>query len=142
MSEFKKNLLKNLENDVYCRIMPSKKHGVGVFAIKDIPKGKNPFKITGVSCLKGKVLNINESELKNIDTEILKMISDFYHKDEKGFYGIPYKGINANDISFYMNTSKKPNVSFKSSSKCSMVEFFTLKPVKKGHELLINYDEY
>ena len=29
---------KNLKEDVYCRIKPSKKHGVGVFAIKDIPK--------------------------------------------------------------------------------------------------------
>ena len=88
-----------------------------------------------VSCLKGKVLNINESELKNIDSEVLKMVSDFYHKDEKGFYGIPYRGINANDISFYMNTSNKPNVSFKGSSKCSMVEFFSLKPIKKGGKI-------
>ena len=41
-----------------------------------------------------------------------------------------------------MNTSNKPNVSFKGSTKCSMVEFFSLKPIKKGEELLINYDEY
>lgn len=42
----KKVLLKNLQNDIYCRIKPSKKHGVGVFAIKDIPKNTNPFKTT------------------------------------------------------------------------------------------------
>ena len=138
----KKALLKNLNEDIYCRIKPSKKHGVGVFAIRDIPKGINPFKITGIPCLKSRVLNIKDSELKNIDSEVLKMVDDFYHKDEKGIYGIPYRGLNANDISFYMNTSKHPNVSHKSTNKCSMVEFFTLKPIKKGNELLINYDEY
>ena len=34
----------NLKNNVYCRISRSKIHGVGVIAIKDIPKGINPFK--------------------------------------------------------------------------------------------------
>lgn len=35
----KQKLLQNL-NQVYCRLMPSKIHGVGVFAIKDIVKGE------------------------------------------------------------------------------------------------------
>ena len=30
----KKALINNLQNDVYCRIKPSKKHGVGVFAFR------------------------------------------------------------------------------------------------------------
>jgi len=34
--------LKRLEK-VYCRLAPSSVHGVGIFAIKDIPKGINPF---------------------------------------------------------------------------------------------------
>jgi len=73
MNDLKKKLIKNLENDIYCRIKPSKKHGVGVFAIRDIPKGINPFKITGIPCLKSRVLNVKDSELKNIDSEVLHL---------------------------------------------------------------------
>ena len=40
-----KKLLNNLKNDIYCRIKPSKKPGVGLFAIRDIPENTNPFKV-------------------------------------------------------------------------------------------------
>lgn len=138
----KKALLKNIKDDVYCRIKPSKKHGVGVFAIKDIPKNVNPFKLSGSSCLTQKIINISENDLKKIDPEVKKMIDDFYHKDDNDTYGIPYKGLNSNDISFYMNTSSNPNVGFESDKTCSMVVFKTLKKIKKGDELLINYDDF
>ena len=35
-------ILRRLER-VYCKLAPSPIHGVGIFAIKDIPKGTNPF---------------------------------------------------------------------------------------------------
>lgn len=31
-------------NKVYCKLQPSPLHGVGIFAIRTIPKGVNPFK--------------------------------------------------------------------------------------------------
>jgi SET domain-containing protein len=137
----KKALIKNLNDDIYCRIKPSKKHGVGVFAIKDIPKDTNPFKLTGNQCIKTKILNISEDEVKTLHPEVKKMVNDFYH-NEDGIYGIPYNGLNANDISFYMNTSNKPNIGFENSNNCSMVIFKTLHKIKKGEELLINYDKF
>jgi len=137
----KKALINNLQNDVYCRIKPSKKHGVGVFAIKDIPKNTNPFKVTGKECITQRTLNISSDEVNKLDKEVKKMIKDFYHEQD-GQFGIPYKGLNANDISFYMNTTKKPNVGFKSLENCSLVVFNTLKKIKKGEELLINYDSF
>ena len=137
----KKSLINNLQNDVYCRIKPSKKHGVGVFAIKDIPKNTNPFKVTGKECISSRILNIPVEEVNKLDTEVKKMVNDFYHQQD-GYFGIPYKGLNANDISFYMNTSKKPNVGFKIIENCSLVVFNTLKKIKKGEELLINYDSF
>ena len=137
----KKALIKNLKEDVYCRIKPSKKHGVGVFAIKDIPKDINPFKLTGDQCIKSKVINVSEEEVKSFPSEVKKMVNDFYH-NEDGVYGIPYKGLNANDISFYMNMSTKPNVGFESDNKCSMIIFKTLRKIKKGEELIINYDDF
>ncbi len=40
----KEELIKHLKNDVYCRLGVSKISGIGVIAIKDIPKGTNPFR--------------------------------------------------------------------------------------------------
>lgn len=137
----KKALIKNLKENVYCRIKPSKKHGVGVFAIKDIPKNVNPFLYTNNKCIKSKIINISQDEIKSIPNEVKKMIDDFYHKED-GIYGIPYKGLNANDISFYMNTSSKPNVGFESDDKCSMIVFKSLRKIQKGEELFINYDDF
>lgn len=137
----KKALIKNLKEDVYCRIKPSKKHGVGVFAIKDIPKNVNPFLHTNNKCIKSKIINISQDEIKSIPNEVKKMIDDFYHKEDD-IYGIPYKGLNANDISFYMNTSSKPNVGFESDDKCSMIVFKSLRKIQKGEELFINYDDF
>lgn len=137
----KKALIKNLKEDVYCRIKPSKKHGVGVFAIKDIPKNVNPFLHTNNKCIKSKIINISQDEIKSIPNEVKKMIDDFYHKEDD-IYGIPYKGLNANDISFYMNTSSKPNVGFESDDKCSMIIFKSLRKIQKGEELFINYDDF
>jgi SET domain-containing protein len=137
----KKALIKNLKEDVYCRIKPSKKHGVGVFAIKDIPKNVNPFLYTNNKCIKSKIINISQDEIKSIPNEVKKMIDDFYHKEDD-IYGIPYKGLNANDISFYMNTSSKPNVGFESDDKCSMIIFKSLRKIQKGEELFINYDDF
>lgn len=136
-----KSLLENLKNDVYCRIKPSKKHGVGVFAIKDIPKGVEPFKPTNSKYYKGRVLNISEDDINKLDPEVKKIVNDFYHKEDGKFY-IPYKGPNSNDLSYYMNSSSKPNVGFKSLEKSSMVIFVTKRKIKKGEELFINYDDF
>jgi len=137
----KKALIKNLKNDIYCRIKPSKKHGVGVFAIRDIPVNTNPFKITGIECVKQKILNISKEEINKLNPAVKKMIKDFYHEQDD-IFGIPYYGLNANNISFYMNTSKNPNIGFKSIKKCNMVVFSTLRKIKKGEELFINYDDF
>ena len=40
----KQTILEHLKNNIYCRLKPSKIHGVGVFAIRNIPKNTNPFK--------------------------------------------------------------------------------------------------
>ena len=60
----KKTLLSNLQNDIYCRIKSSKKHGVGVFAIRDIPKNSNPFKVSNSECMKQRLINIDEKDIK------------------------------------------------------------------------------
>lgn len=69
---YKKNkLLNNLKYDIYVRLAPSKLHGVGVVAIKDIPKGTNPFKLANksrynsIKCTKADLKNVNPAVKKN-----------------------------------------------------------------------------
>ena len=68
------------------------------------------------------------------------MLDDFYHKTD-GKYTLPKNGLNSNDISYYMNSSKNPNISFK-NEECNMVVFYSNRAIKKGEELLIDYDEF
>lgn len=138
----KKDLIKNLEKDIYCRIQPSTKHGVGVFAIKDIPKWTNPYKTTYGPCSVSRYININSEDLKNVPKGVIKILDDFIGLDEVNKYSIPIKGLNTLDISFYMNHDKNNNINIINDPKCEFTIFKTNKLIKKGEELLINYDEF
>ena len=63
----KKEVLNCLKN-TYCRLKPSKIEGVGVFAVRDIPKNINPFE--GIKNQRWYEFKL--SELKGLDKEILK----------------------------------------------------------------------
>lgn len=138
----KKALIKNLKNDTYCRLKPDSHGGVGVFAIKNIPKGVNPFHITNHKNFNQRILNIPDDEVQKMDPAVIKMISDFYVKSKDGFWGIPYKGLNANDVSFYLNNSEKPNLKIIYDDESTMMTFKTSRFINAGEELLIDYREY
>jgi hypothetical protein len=132
-------LVKNLKNDVYCRIKPDKFGGVGVFAIKDIPKGVDPFVLTKKNSIP--VVMVPDKIVKKLPQGVKKMVKDFYHK-ENGMWGIPKLGLNGNDISYYLNTSKTPNVSVVNTKSCNLMTFKTNKKIKSGQQLFINYAHY
>src|SRR3989338_6955045 len=133
MEKIKQKILINLKN-TYCRLKPSKVEGVGVFAIKNIPKGINPFK--GVKKQKWHKFQI--SELKILGKEILSLIDSFFviHKD--GSVYISDSGLNGMDISYFLNDSRHPNVKTINDGE----NFITLKKIKKGGELTVAYATY
>lgn len=131
--KIKKQLLESLQ-DTYCRLKPSTIEGVGVFAIRNIPKGVNPFK--GIKQQKWYELNIRD--LKGLDESVLEMIHAFFVVEENGDFLIPELLLNGMDISFFINNSGKPNV--KTIDKG--FTFITLRGIKKGEELTISYATY
>ena len=131
MQEIKKTI-QNLKN-TYCRIKVSKIEGVGIFAIRDIPKNIDPF----YGVVKHTWIKINPRDFENLDKEIKKMISDFFGADKKGNFYIPECGLNGIDISFFLNTSKNPNIKTKNG-----LNFKTIKKIKKGEELTVSYATY
>lgn len=137
MKNKKQEILKLLQN-TYCRLKKSKIEGVGVFAIKDIPKNKNPF--LGIKNCRWYKFDINE--LKKIDKSVLKMVDDFFVIEENNEVYIPETGLNGIDISFFVNNSKNPNLKIKPNKNNEALEFITTKKIKKGQELTVAYLTY
>ena len=128
----KKQLLKHLQEDIYCRIGRSKIHGVGVIAIRKIPKGTNPFK----KATDFNLVRFKKTELKKLDPRVKKMIVDFLSLDREDIL-VPDTGLNALDISFHMNQSKKPNVIVGENE-----DFFAARNIQEGEELTVDYSTF
>ncbi len=133
-------LLNHLKNGVYCRIGVSKVSGVGVIAIKDIPKNVNPFRTPTSECVNNKVIEIPKTELKNIDDGVKKLLDDFY--DSGKTYPVSVNGLNNMDISFYLNHSKTPNMKVIYLDNCNYNIFVSTRLIKSGEELFFDYDEF
>lgn len=126
----KARILKHLQTEVYCRLGISPVHGIGVFAIKDIPKGAKPL----VSLIKIKEYSFSKKEINKLPASVRKEIRMFcyYYKDE---YLIPSIGLNAMNMAFYMNHSKTPNVKYLKNN-----DIVALRKIKANEELFFDYD--
>lgn len=133
MNEKNKIVLENLEN-TYCRIKRSKIEGVGIFAIRDIPKGTDPF----YGCRPQKWKKVKLSELQKLDKNAQQMISAFFAMNKNEEFLIPECGLNGIDISFFLNMTKNPNVRTTDDG----TNFVTIKNIKKGQELTTSYADY
>lgn len=130
----KKQILKSLSN-TYCRLAATK-HGVGVVAIRTIPKGTDPF----INCDPfGTVVRIPEAELNTSDApeEAKQMVRDFCAL-QGGMYHVPSYGIDAIDKSFYLNHSTSPNMETLDQGET----FVAARDIQKGEELTANYELY
>jgi SET domain-containing protein len=136
----KNKLLNHLKNDIYCRIGVSKVHGVGVIAIKDIPKGIMPF--ATLSKEKDKIITITDDDIKNINPNVRKILKDFFGDKNSKVYDVYAYGPNYINISFYLNHSDKPNIDVIEDTDNNYFSFITNRKIKKGEELFINYNEY
>jgi SET domain-containing protein len=126
----RKKILNQLEKDVYCGLMPSKIEGVGVFAVRDIPRGTNPFKEKNT-----KYISIKEQQLKKLDINVMEHIKKlFVHSD--GRYWLPKHGIQTLYITHYLNHSKNPNLTTTKNADY----FLSIRDIKKGEELTVNYN--
>ncbi len=130
----KRHFLQSL-NDVWCRLAETR-HGVGVVAIRDIPKGVDPFKNCDPY---GDVLELSEKELNASEApeEAKQLVRDFCALQD-GMYFVPDYGMDAIDKSYFLNHSRKPNMITSDKGEA----FVTTRVVKKGEELTANYEQY
>jgi SET domain-containing protein len=130
MPTTKKQLFEHLHNGVYCHLGVSKLHGVGVFAIRPIPKGIEPLR----SLVRFDDVKFTHEEIKTLPPGVRREIGMFCYYDDEHVH-VPRIGLNAANLSVYLNHSKTPNVEFKKNG-----ELVSLRAIKKGEELLMDYD--
>jgi len=130
----KYKLLENLEN-TYCIIGNSKVQGIGIIAIRDIPKGIDPLPII----IPEKVTNLTEKDLETLPKEVADRVKELFIRNNK-VYSVSSSGLNGLGIIGYMNHSKEPNVALNIEAFIGgYVPWVTVKDIKKGEELFWDY---
>ncbi len=132
----KEDLIKDLENNIYCRLKSSPIQGIGVFAIRDIPKGTNPF--IGFREINYIEIPVEEIFSNNkISDEVKNLVTDLYAV-QNGQISLPNHSLNEVDIGYFMNHSETPNMEAIESGSA----FVAKKDIKKGEELTSDYRTY
>ena len=130
MPTTQKKLLEHLQSEVYCKLGVSPIHGIGVFALRPIPKGIYPLK----SYLRIKEIDISKKLIKDLPKGVRQQIDTFCYYDKKKV-SIPTIGLNSFDMAVYLNHSKTPNLRFKKAGV-----LVSLRDIAEGEELFIDYD--
>ena len=116
---------------LYTRLRPSPGKGIGVFAIRDIPQGCNPFAGDdgGSTWVPAPIVDAIA------DVELRRMYLDFCPLID-GRYLAP-RDFNRITPSWYMNHSDEPNVSSDAD-----VNFRAIRAIRAGEELTADYRCY
>ena len=101
----KEALSKELSGSTYVMIKPSPLHGIGVFAIRDIPKGTKNIFSQGV----GEWIKVSKQEVDALPQHSKDLIENHCLFDEDHYF-IPDYGFKLVDLVIYLNHSESPNV--------------------------------
>ncbi len=126
----KEALLKDLMHDTFVMIKPSPLHGIGVFAIRDIPKGTRNIFSQGV----GEWIKLTIAEVEALPKHSKDLVENHCLFDEDVYY-VPDYGFKLVDLVIYLNHADTPNV-----VSINDGEFFeAIIDIKAGEELLVDY---
>lgn len=117
---------------VYTRLKPSKIHGVGVFAIRAIPKGVAIFPKDNAP-----IVWVKKSKIKRLRGEIRRLYEDFcIIKDNGETYGCP-ANFSLMTVAWFLNepkSSQKPNIGCRKD-----YTFYALRDIAADEELTVDY---
>lgn len=135
------SMMQHLKNDTYCRLKPSHLHtgGVGVFAIKDIPMGVNPFET--IYREDDNDVAITEEQVNELPKCVQELVKDFC-VPTKDIYTIQNTGFQRLDMSYYLNHCGNPNLRVFSPEESNHYGFKTSRDILAGEELSFDYTEY
>jgi len=121
-------------NNTYTELRPSKIEGIGVFAVRDIPKGSTIF---GQDCCQHKWTKYKVLDLEqHINPDVIRLLKKYFILEKDMTIEIPDCGLKSLNASFYVNHSTKPN--------CYVDDHFNiiaLRDIKRDEELTYDYKE-
>jgi SET domain-containing protein len=126
----KDELLTQLKQDNYVMLKPSPVHGIGVFAIRPIPKGCRTIFSAGV----GEWIKISIQEVEALPLHSRNLIETYCLYDEENYF-VPDYGFKLMDLVLYLNHSAEPNIISVNDGE----QFEALRDINEGEELLVNY---
>ena len=130
----KAELMQELSNNTYVMLKPSAIEGVGVFAIRDIPKGcRDMF---GKPDTAEEWITIPKKEIDALPAHAQFLVGNYCLFDENSYY-VPAAGFKKMDVSLFLNHSDTPNIISINDGDY----FETLRDIKSGEELVIDYGE-
>jgi hypothetical protein len=131
----RKQTVKRILRESYCRLAPSPIHGLGVFAVRYIPKGIDPFTV-GMRYPRSWVA-ITPAEFKHARAGVRSLLASLFVPDVDGAFRVPALGANLVDIGLYLNHSARPNMRTVDGHR-----FVTRRRIPAGAELTVDYTSY
>lgn len=128
----KEELLKELSQETYVALRPSAIHGIGVFAIVDIPRGCKDLFSKNV----GSWVKLPVADVEKLPGHSRSLVETYCLYDEENYY-VPDYGFKVMDLVNYLNHSSSPNIMSVNDGEY----FETLVDIPAGTELLVNYGE-
>lgn len=124
-------LLQELHQDTFVALKPSPVHGIGVFAIRDIPKGCRTIFSKSV----GDWIRLSFEEVEQLPAHSRNLIETYCLYDDTHYF-VPDYGFKLMDLVLYLNHSDEPNIVSVNEGE----QFEALRDIKTGEELLVNYE--
>jgi SET domain-containing protein len=128
----KEQLLEELSTGTYIMIKPSALHGIGVFAIRDIPKGCRTMFSKNI----GNWIKVPKTDVDQLPKHAVDLVENYCLYDEEHYFIADY-GFKVMDLVNFLNHSDTPNIISINEGE----EFEALRDIQTGEELLINYSE-
>lgn len=130
----KEELLNELNGNTWVMIKPSPIEGIGVFALRDIPKGCRAMFSKADD--NEQWISITKIEMNNLPAHAKALVESYCLYDADHYF-VPDYGFKKMDLVNFINHSDEPNI-----ISINDGEFFeALKDIKIGEELVIDYGE-
>ena len=126
----REQLLAELSGEKLVALQPSPVHGIGVFAITDIPKGFRQIFSKEV----GEWILVPIADVEQLPDHARNLIETYCLFDEADYF-VPDYGFKVMDLVNYLNHSAQPNVVSVNDGEY----FRALRDIKEGEELFVDY---
>lgn len=126
----KEMLIDQLKNHTFVTLLPSNIHGIGVFALKDIPKGQRGI----FSNSKAEWIKIHKNEIQCLPEHSRHLVENHCLFDADHYF-VPEYGFKLVDLVIYINHDDHPNLISINEGE----DFEALRDILAGEELFLDY---